>query len=213
MEKSGSPTLIYIHDPMCSWCYAFNHSFAALQMHLPTNMRIEKIVGGLAADSQQAMPLTTQEYIQQTWREIEQQVSGIQFNFDFWRNNVPIRSTYPACRAVLAAAQQTLADQMTLQIQLAYYQQALNPALDQVLFKCAENLRSNMMDMAAFEQAYHSPEIETQLQQQLQRRDELNVHSYPSLCLQYGDSNEDVSAIPIDYLNWQPMLAHIQARL
>jgi len=93
--------LIYIHDPMCSWCYAFDSSLTALQKELPDFIRIKKIVGGLAPDTTLPMPVELQQKIQQTWRRIEQTVPIMQFNYDFWIINTPVRSPYPACRAVL----------------------------------------------------------------------------------------------------------------
>ena len=53
-------TLFYIHDPMCSWCYAFNSGLTALQKVLPDFIRIKKIVGGLAPDAIKPMPVELQ---------------------------------------------------------------------------------------------------------------------------------------------------------
>jgi putative protein-disulfide isomerase len=89
-------TLYYIHDPMCSWCYAFDASLTALQKELPDFIRIRKIVGGLAPDTTNPMPVELQQKIQQTWRRIEQTVPNMKFNFDFWMIKTAVRSTYPA---------------------------------------------------------------------------------------------------------------------
>ena len=50
-------TLFYIHDPMCSWCYAFDSSLTALQKELTEFIRMKKIVGGLAPDATNPMPV------------------------------------------------------------------------------------------------------------------------------------------------------------
>ena len=39
-------------------------------------------------------------------RRIEGRIPGVRFNFDFWTHCTPKRSTYPACRAVIAARAQ-----------------------------------------------------------------------------------------------------------
>ena len=65
-------------------------------------LSIEYKVGGLAPDSDEPMPLDMQQFLQQTWHRIEQQL-GTKFNHDFWHTAQPRRSTYPACRAVLVA--------------------------------------------------------------------------------------------------------------
>jgi len=56
---------------MCSWCYAFSQSWAALQQALPRDMEIIYLVGGLAPDTTEPMPLATQKMVQQAWQRIE----------------------------------------------------------------------------------------------------------------------------------------------
>ena len=114
--------LFYIHDPMCSWCYAFSQSWTALQQDLPRDMEIVYLVGGLAPDTTEPMPHATQKMVQQAWQRIEQTVPGVHFNWNFWSCNTPIRSTYPACRAILAAKKQRAEaePEMIRAIQIAY---------------------------------------------------------------------------------------------
>jgi len=75
---------------------------------LPVSFQVIKLVSGLAPDTLGIMPIELQKNIQQTWLRIEQTVPNIQFNHDFWIINTPIRSTYPACRTVLAAKNKVL---------------------------------------------------------------------------------------------------------
>ena len=57
MLAMSAPQIFYIHDPMCSWCYAFSQSWAALQLDLPRDMEIVYLVGELAPDTTEPMPL------------------------------------------------------------------------------------------------------------------------------------------------------------
>lgn len=194
---------------MCSWCYAFSQSWTALLKALPRNIEIVYLVGGLAPDSTEPMPLTTQKMVQQAWQRIEQTVPGVHFNWDFWSRNTPIRSTYPACRAVLAAKKQrTEAEiEMIRAIQTAYYQQAKNPSLAETLHACAHEIG---LDVNTFIEDLKSPAIEHELQQQIQQARSMDVHSYPSLRLV---NNHTVFPIAIDYLNHQTMLDEANSRL
>ncbi|NOR51228.1 MAG: DsbA family protein, partial [Gammaproteobacteria bacterium] len=92
----SKPTLYYIHDPMCSWCYAFREGWQKITKHFAGQLQPVRLLGGLAADSDQPMDEATRKMVQSSWRRIEQSVTGIQFNFDFWEQNQPRRSTYPA---------------------------------------------------------------------------------------------------------------------
>lgn len=200
-----SDTLFYIHDPMCSWCYAFQPALFALKNHLPCSVRLEKRVGGLAPDTTTVMPQDLQERIRQTWRRIERTVPGIRFNDDFWMLNTPIRSTYPACRAVLAAARQgaDYEDAMILAIQTAYYRQAKNPALFSVLQECAAAIS---LDPDRFVQDMASESLNKKLQDQIGQARRWGVTTYPSLRLQHG---KRIVPIAVNYLDYQAMLDDI----
>lgn len=202
----SAPRIFYIHDPMCSWCYAFSRSWAALQQNLPRDMDIVYLVGGLAPDTTELMPLATQKMVQQAWQRIEQTVPGVRFNWDFWSRNTPIRSTYPACRAVLAAKKQRAEaePEMIRAIQIAYYQQAKNPSLPETLQACAREI---CLDVETFSEDLKSPAIESELQQQIQRARSMDVYSYPSLRLVH---NNTVFPIAIDYLDHRTMLDEIK---
>jgi putative protein-disulfide isomerase len=122
--------LYYFHDPMCSWCWAFRPLWNELVIGLPNNISYQRILGGLAPDTDQAMPLDIQAKLQSVWQKIQQTVPGTPFNFDFWEKCTPRRSTYAACRAVIAAKQQDPGHEetMILAIQQGYYLEARNPA-------------------------------------------------------------------------------------
>ena len=103
-----------------------------LKAALPTNIRVENVLGGLAPDNDEPMPAALQEQIQAHWRRIRMDL-GTEFNFDFWTENQSRRSTYPACRAVLAASLQSHEEEMIEAIQRAYYLRAMNPSNVEVL--------------------------------------------------------------------------------
>ena len=201
--------LYYIHDPMCSWCYAFSDVWLQLQNNLPGEVKVAYLLGGLAPDTTAPMPLTVQQNIQQAWQRIEQTVPGIQFNWEFWSRNQPIRSTYPACRAVIAATRQNQEAglRMIRAIQDGYYQKAKNPALLEVLVECAEAIG---LDANTFKVDLESTDVENELQRQIQLSRSMDVYSYPSLRLA---QRERINAIAIDYRNYRSMLDEINSYL
>ncbi|HID36543.1 MAG TPA: DsbA family protein [Ghiorsea sp.] len=188
-------TLYYIHDPMCSWCWAFRPVFTELLNKLPDDIDVQYLVGGLAPDSNEPMDAATQTMIQHHWRTIQVKVPNTQFNFDFWTNNTPRRSTYSACRAVLAAKaiNSDKEGAMILAIQQAYYLNALNPSDDDVLTGCAASIG---LDTSLFSQALNSPATQQALQANIQKNQSLGVYSFPSLVL---EENGQSKPIAIDY--------------
>ncbi len=198
-------TLYYFHDPMCSWCYGFKPTLNQLLVQLPNGINTQSVLGGLAADSMQPMPNEMQLRLQSNWHAIIKKMPNTVFNFDFWQHCQPIRSTYPACRAVLVAKKHNdaLADKMTEAIQTAYYQQAKNPALIDTLVDIATTIN---LDAKAFKQSLLSDEIEQQLQQQLQLCQDMNIYSFPSLVLTVDNKTWPIA---IDYNHVKSMLEEI----
>jgi putative protein-disulfide isomerase len=197
-------TLFYVHDPMCSWCWAFGPTLSRLVQRLPAEVAMVKLLGGLAPDTDEPMPEAMRERLQQTWQMIEQTVPGTRFNYAFWHNNTPRRATYPACRAVLAARAQQSDEAMLEAIQKAYYQEARNPSDSAILEQLAGEIG---LDRAAFCEALNSPRIQQQLEKEMAQAEALGVDSYPSLVLQVGNHHWPV---PVDYLNEEAMLANIE---
>jgi len=201
--------LYYVHDPMCSWCWGFAPVLKKLLSELPPSIEVKRVLGGLAVDSDVPMPAGMQTMLQETWRQIETKIPGTKFNFDFWTQCQPRRSTYPACRAVIAAREQgeEFDEKMTKAIQLAYYQQTRNPSDLETLVELAGELG---LDEMQFKRDMSSPKIQQQLEREIELSRELHAESFPSLVLQVDDSTWGV---PIDYNNVEPMLELLNLRV
>lgn len=207
-QKSES-TLYYIHDPMCSWCWAFRPAWLALQSQLSGHIKVVNSLGGLAADSDEPMQESLQKTLQKIWARIQVKVPNTEFNFDFWTNCQPRRSTYAACRAVIVAKQQgnEFEEKMILGIQQAYYLQAKNPSDNEVLIQIAQEIG---LDKSVFTELLDSPDTQQKLLQQINFNQELGANAFPSLILETGSQ---LIPIPIDYLNPENMLKQIQTNL
>jgi putative protein-disulfide isomerase len=188
-------TLYYAHDPMCSWCWAFRPTWEHVLTHLPEDMQACRLLGGLAPDSDVPMPIDMQRYLEQTWRRIEQVVPGTRFNFDFWRDCQPRRSTYPACRAVIAACAQVPAQEeaVILAIQEAYYLQARKPSDDDTPVAVACGLG---LDSERFANDLNAVATRTELERQIDLTRSLGAFGFPSLILERGGHRQPV---PINY--------------
>lgn len=190
--------LYYVHDPMCSWCWAFNSVWADVTGRLPESITLERVLGGLAPDTEQAMPEELQQKIQNTWRTIQEVVPGTAFNFDFWKDCNPRRATYAACRAVIAATKQAteLEASMILSIQKAYYRDARNPSDNSVLIDLAASLD---MDTKQFAEDLDSAATNEELARQIALSRKLGARGFPSLILETGESG--YRRLDIDYLD------------
>ena len=195
-------TLYYVHDPMCSWCYAFKPTLDELRKKLNSNIKIINVVGGLAKHSNEVMPKDVQEKIENIWYEIKR-VVGTKFNHDFWKKCIPRRSTYLACQATILARYENKEDEMIEAIQNAYYLNAQNPSDASTLIILAKQIG---MDEKKFEEDLKSDKIEEDLQNELNFRRSLNVKNFPSLILKY---KKELYPINIKYNDYESMLNQI----
>lgn len=198
--------LYYVHDPMCSWCWGFSRTLDELFEGLPEEIDIQRLLGGLAPDSDIPMSEAMQQSIKSNWLRIEESVSGVKFNFDFWDKTTPRRSTYPACRAVIAARKQGQQYDvlMTKEIQKAYYQEARNPSDNSILIELAADLN---LDIDIFKLDLESNETQEKLMQEINKSRELYAESFPNLVLVVNDK---IYSIRLNYNNSEDMLDSIK---
>ena len=198
--------LIYVHDPMCSWCWGFSPCLDRLLASLPEEVRVRRLLGGLAPDSDEPMAAATRAYVRGQWRRIQREIPGTDFNYDFWNACAPRRSTYPACRAVIAARRQGEANdpRMTMAIQTAYYLRAMNPSDPETLAVLAAEIGLNV---GAFERALSSAAVDDELQAEIGEARALGVDGFPSLVTAQGEQRQRVA---IDYVDHRPVLAQIK---
>ena len=199
--------LIYVHDPMCSWCWGFAPNYRRLVKALPQSIPVVRLLGGLAPDCDEPMPEEMQRHLQATWKTIESRIPGTRFNHDFWSRCQPRRSTWLACRAVIAARwlgqgpDYDLA--MTGAIQRGYYLQAKNPSDTATLIEFAEELGLHTGEFAT---ALDSKAVRWELEQEIAKARQLGVGGFPALMLVRGN---EARAVAVNYTDVAEMLDSI----
>ena len=198
--------LYYYHDPMCSWCWAYRPVSDQLFAKLPENVELKYILGGLAPDCDQLMPTTMKLTIKGYWKHIQERL-GTEFNFDFWTQCQPRRSTYPACRGVIAAGKQNAYVAMIDAIQRGYYLRAMNPSDNTTLITLAGELH---LDIDRFIKDLSSEATEKRLQSDISFTRSSPIQGFPSLVL---DLDGKYTAISPDYKSYQSSLKEIDNQL
>ena len=177
---------------MCSWCWAFKPTWDRVKDALLGKVEVHYLLGGLAPDSNEPMPIETREYVKGNWKRIQEMIPDIRFNYNFWTSCDPKRSTFPACSAVICAKLQhpNFEYLMIYGIQKSYYLEAQNPSNDDVLINIAESLG---LDTDKFKIDLKSSQIN-----EIKLARSMDMNSMPSLALQI---NGTLKGIDIDYLD------------
>jgi putative protein-disulfide isomerase len=202
--------LYYVYDPMCSWCWGFKPVWNEIENAISSEVDVTYVLGGLAPDSNVPMPEPMQQQIAAYWKKIEEYL-GTQFNYAFWSENTPRRSTYPSCRAVLAARSQNAEKQMLGAIQHAYYLNAKNPSDDEVLISLANDLE---LDSDRFRTEFFSKTVHQQLLREIQFARSIGGNSFPSLFVETTSTDNNrantLIELPVDYLDAQVTIERIR---
>ncbi len=195
MPQDSQAILFYVHDPMCSWCWAFAPTWAEIKQNLPEHIKVRYLLGGLAPASNEPMTSAMQAAISGYWRTIMQKVPGTQFNFDFWEKCEPRRSTYPSCRAVIAARNQDVTKELPMisAIQHGYYLNAMNPSDDSTLVTLASEIGLNSTQ---FEKDLNSLDTQNQLIEEINMGRAIGAQGFPSLILK---APKGYQYLPHDY--------------
>ncbi len=194
---------------MCSWCWGFKPVLKQLTLKLADSITLQYLLGGLATDTDEVMPASMQQNIQSTWKQIQKQIPGTAFNFDFWTLNIPRRSTYASCRAVIAAGYQN-ADkscEMIDAIQQAYYLDARNPSDHHLLIELADKIK---LDIKQFSDDLNSTQTYQELERQIHFSRSMGADSFPSLYLM---KNKRSYPVVLDYNDSDLILEHIHSLL
>jgi putative protein-disulfide isomerase len=202
---NSNKQLYYIHDPMCSWCWGFAKTWSQVKSNIPSDTKITYVLGGLAPDSSEPMPESMREYVQLNWQNVAKKIPGTEFNYRFWSECNPVRSTYPSCRAVIATKNQNkeLEYNMIQKIQHGYYLQAKNPSEEETLVQFADELG---LDTETFKNDLNSNETNDKLMNEILMSESLPINGFPSLVLK---TKNGIKRIHIDYNDHESIINQI----
>ena len=181
-------TIYYVVDPMCSWCWGFAPVWRDFVSEIPESVAVIDLMGGLAPDNEAPMDSAMQTYVQDAWGAVNAR-TGAEFNFEFWDKCEPKRSTYPACRAVIAAGEQASGARSLMYdaIQRAYFLEARNPSDAEALECVAGEIG---LDRKQFTEDLGSDHINRIFQLELESVAKLGVSGFPTMVVKRESPGE-----------------------
>lgn len=94
--------LIYVGDPMCSWCYGFGKELSSV-LEAEPDLSLQIVVGGLRAGGTEVLDEAGKQFRLSHWARVEA-ASGLPFNREaLMAREGFVYDTEPVCRAVVAA--------------------------------------------------------------------------------------------------------------
>lgn len=96
------PILIYIGDPMCSWCYGISEDLGKVADAYEGQLKFQIVVGGLRPGGGEKWDDQFTSFLQHHWEEVSAR-SGAEFSYDLLSRPDFDYDTEPSCRAVVVA--------------------------------------------------------------------------------------------------------------
>ncbi len=206
-------SLVYVGDPMCSWCYGFGVPLHQLLEQLP-GVPLAVVLGGLRAYNQEVMPDTLKSTLHHHWEEVTKR-SGKPFGTGQFDRESYIYDTEPACRAVVAirthVAEHTLA--MYHAVQHAFYAMGRDITQTSVLADVWQELVDSRqigdVDFSrdAFVSAFESDTIQTHTRNDFAMVQQWGIRGFPALI---AVVNGEAQLVANGYMEAGEMLQRVQ---
>ena len=206
-------SLVYVGDPMCSWCYGFGVPLHQLLEQLP-GVPLAVVLGGLRAYNQEVMPDALKSTLHHHWSEVTKR-SGKPFGTGQFERDGYIYDTEPACRAVVTirthAAEHTLA--MYHAIQHAFYAEGRDITQTSVLADIWQALVDSKttgdvdFSRGTFIDAFESDTIKTQTRNDFAMVQQWGIRGFPALI---AVVNGEAQLVANGYMEADEMLQRIQ---
>jgi len=185
------PTLIYVGDPMCSWCYGLSDELTAVREHYDDQLDYELVLGGLRPYNTETM-IDLKDFLTHHWEDVNK-ASGQPFTYGILDNAEITYDTEPPCRAVRIVREldPDHAFDFFHAVQSAFYLDNKNMHLTESYHEAIEKCTS--LNKEEFDRAFASAESKAEIKQDFQRSSDLGVRSFPTLILKVNGQHTVVA--------------------
>ncbi|MBO9551628.1 MULTISPECIES: DsbA family protein [Pseudomonas] len=171
--------LIYVMDPMCSWCWGFAPVAAALIAQAAEAGVSTRLVPGGLRSGGSALDGSTRKYILEHWQAVAE-ATGQPFRFEGAMPDGFVYDTEPACRALVTARELDAERVWPLLalIQRSFYEQGVDVTRAPQLVELAEQAG---FDRERFAQQFASHDIRAATSADFSWVQDLGIAGFPTL--------------------------------
>lgn len=172
--------LIFVLDPMCSWCWGFAPIVEELRTTLKDEYKFSLVLGGLRTKGQMPWNESAKAYLKEHWEQVSQRTgqvfSKILFEKEFFDYD-----TYPACKAVI-----TVRELFGMQSAFAYIhaiQEAFYTRSEDItnLDRLTSLLHRSASDQSAFRTFFESDRAQLLMEHDFAKARSMGANAFPSV--------------------------------
>jgi putative protein-disulfide isomerase len=169
--------LIFVIDPMCSWCWGFHPIIEELRLNHTDRYTYSLVVGGLRTKGQMIWNTQSKAYLLQNWNAVKVK-TGQPFSHTLLNKPAFDYDTYPACKAIITVRElygDTASFEYLTLIQKAFY-------LEGIDITDINTLTSYIIqDKDAFLSFYQTKRAELLMQHDFSKARSMGANSFPSV--------------------------------
>lgn len=200
--------IIYVADPMCSWCYGMASELRKLKAYFETqrpNILFTLTVGGLRPGGGDEWNSSFKATLKEHWKQIHEK-TGQPFSHKLLEKEKFNYDTEPSCRAVVSARQLNPEKELSFfnAIQHKFYTESEDPTEADFYHSICLN---HNIDFTDFLELFFSDEIKELTQREFIMNREWGVTAYPTIIFQKED---DLYAIARGYTSFEALKKQIE---
>ena len=201
-----APHLLYIADPMCSWCWGFSPIIDTVRDHFGSQLPMQLLMGGLRPGTDEPMTFGMKAEIKGHWEHVHK-ATGQPFNFAFFDGGEFVYDTEPPSRAVVAVRrlEPELAFEFLKNVQKAFYAQNRDVTDPEVLTGIAADL---VLDQEAFNAEFKAGQTITETWRDFETSRHMGVTGFPTLLA--GSKEDSYEVITAGYRPWEAVKEMIE---
>jgi putative protein-disulfide isomerase len=200
-KLSDDQEIIYVGDPMCSWCWGISPELNRLERAAEANgINYRIVLGGLRPDNSEEWTEKFKGFLKHHWEEVNQR-SGQPFGYDLFEREHFQYNTEPSCRAVVAARKMNpeVEGRFFELTQHHFYVQNNDPAETSFYAPICKELGLNF---ERFVELFTSEAIKAETLADFQTNRQWGVTGYPTVIYRNGDK---LYAIARGYADFERM--------
>ena len=180
--QAQNPTIIYIGDPMCSWCYGFAPEITKVKEALP-GYDFKVVLGGLRPQGTETMA-DLGDFLEHHWKEIEKR-TGLPINYGVIGDESFVLDTEPGSRAVVVAREMNPEIELDFfkAVQRAFYVDNKDMNSENTFTEIAKAFD---LDTAVFKQKFNSEEARYNTRSDFQLAAEMGIKGFPSVVVRHN---------------------------
>ena len=172
-------SLIYVVDPMCSWCWGFSPVFEEIVRRYQVQVNVQILLGGLRPGNKKPFDAEKRDYVLHHWHAVHER-TGQPFNFTFHMSSDFTYDTEPPSRAVRVVRQLAPDKERAYlkAVQEAFYVQNRDVTREQVLSEIAEG---RGLEQPVFLELFRNPVTKKDTWEEFAQARDWGVDGFPTL--------------------------------